>query len=71
MQLIETTLKKLLAEFLDFRETNVDTNTQMPATYNSPEEMEQAFEDWINELTHEWISFQDWEQLFKEGHDDT
>jgi hypothetical protein len=65
MQLTKA-LERLLGDFLQFKQTNVDDGSQMPETYNSPEEMEQAFEEWVGELVHSFVSELDWEEIFKE-----
>jgi hypothetical protein len=64
MQLTEA-LEQLLEKFLNFKQTSVDDGSQKPTTYNSPEEMEQAFRDWLGELIQEFISDQDWEKIFQ------
>jgi hypothetical protein len=71
MQLTEA-LERLLEKFLNFKQTNVDDGSQMSETYNSAEEMEQAFEEWVGELVHEFVSEQNWEEIFRArgGEDD-
>jgi hypothetical protein len=64
MQLTEA-LEQVLAKFLNFKQTSVDDGSQRPATYNSAEEMEQAFSEWLGKLVEEFICDQDWEEIFR------
>jgi|GEM_PF-6729865 len=65
MQLTEA-LERLLEDFLNFKQTNVGDGSQMSETYNSPKEMEQAFEEWVVELVGNFVSEKDWEEMFEE-----
>jgi hypothetical protein len=66
MQHLTKALEWLLEDFLQSKQTNVDDGSQILETYNSPEEMEQVFEEWVNELVHHLVSELDWEKIFKE-----
>jgi hypothetical protein len=64
MQLTEA-LEGLLEQFLNFKQTNVDDGSPLSAEYSSPEEMEQAFEEWVGELVHGFVSEQHWVEIFR------
>jgi hypothetical protein len=64
--MLTTALEWLVEEFLNFKQTNVDDGSQISETYNSPEEMEQVFEEWVDELVHNFVSGLDWKEIFKE-----
>jgi hypothetical protein len=64
MQHLTKALEWLLENFLESKQTNVD-GSQILETYNSPEEMEQVFEEWVDELVHNLVSELDWEEIFK------
>jgi hypothetical protein len=64
MQLTEA-LEQVLVKFLNFKQTSVDDGSQRPATYTSAEEIEQVFGEWVSELVEEFISNQDWEEIFR------
>jgi len=69
MQLTEA-LEQLLEKFLNFKQTSVDDGSQRPAIYNSAEEMEQTFSEWIGELVEEFVSSQSWEEIFRSRGED-